>query len=174
MSTDSKTPTFAWVERAAQRRAERQAEPPAEATHPKPTGPICGQHTVLWPDAESIDVTCHRSAGHDADSDDGHIEHEEDGLTWCTPVDRPAMGRSPVTADDIRAIVREEIQAAFKELAEQAGSFPGYETDTIEDSAAHMLHRVAEGTAEILRHAPSCKLRNGGRWSWDCDCGVKD
>ncbi|MFJ6237995.1 hypothetical protein ACIQH0_28400 [Streptomyces griseus] len=174
MSTDQKTPTFAWVERAAQRRAERQAQPPTADAPPAPTGPVCGQHTVLWPDAESIDVTCKRPADHDANTADTHIEHEDDGLTWCTPVDRPAEEPSIVTTDAIRAIVRKEIQAAFKELAEQADSFPGYETDTIEDGAAHMLQRVAEGTVEILRHVPSCKLRNGGRWSWDCDCGVED
>lgn len=174
MSTDPRTPTFAWVERAAQRRAERQAQPPVAVPSPAPAGPICGEHTVLWPDAECIDVTCQRPAGHDADTEDTHMEHEDGGLTWCTPVDRPAEEANMITADGIRAIVREEIQAAFKELAEQADSFPGYETDTIEDSAARMLQRVAEGTVEILRHSPACKLRSGGRWSWDCDCGVKD
>ncbi|WP_097964543.1 hypothetical protein [Streptomyces sp. or20] len=153
MSIESQAPTFAWVERAAQRRAERQAEPPADVVPPAPVGPICGHLTVLWPDAECIDVTCQRPAGHDADTDDDHIEHEDGGLTWCTPIDRPAKEVAVVTADEVRAIAREEIQAAFKALAEGASGFPGYETDTIEDGAARMLQRVAEGTADALRHA---------------------
>ncbi|KDQ65662.1 hypothetical protein [Streptomyces sp. NTK 937] len=167
-------PQFDWVERAAQRRAERLASPPVNVIPPKPVGPVCGQHAVLWPDAESIDVVCRRPVGHDSGTEDTHIEHEDEGLTWCTPVDRPTEEPSTITADEVRAIVREEIREAFKVLAAQADDFPGYETDTIEDSAASMLQRVAEGTVEILRHAPSCKLRDGGRWSWDCDCGVKD
>ncbi|MGW6638529.1 hypothetical protein [Streptomyces cyaneofuscatus] len=173
MSTDSKTPTFAWVERAAQRRAERLAQPPMDVAPPA-TVPICGHLTVLWPGDESIDVTCRRPLGHDADTDDDYIEHADEGLTWLTRVDRSAKAADPVTADEVRAIVREEIQAAFKTLANEAGGFPGYETDTIEDSAAYMLQRVAEGTADILRHTSACKRRNGGRYYSDCDCGVKD
>ncbi|MFD4234242.1 hypothetical protein [Streptomyces sp. NPDC058542] len=174
MNTDSKTPTFAWVERAAQRRTERQAQPPTVDAPSAPAGPICGQHAVLWPDAEGIDVTCQRPAGHDADTEDSHIEHEDKGLTWCTPVNRPTKKVAVVTADEIRAIVREEIQAAFKTLAEEAGGFPSYETDTIEDSAAYMLQRVADGTADVLRHTSACKRRNGGRYYRDCDCGVTE
>lgn len=78
-----------------------------------------------------------------------------------------------MTADEVRAIVREEIRQAFKVLAEEAGGFPGYETDTIEDSAAYMLQRVSDGVADTLRHLPTCKIRNAGS-SWECDCGVND
>jgi hypothetical protein len=80
-----------------------------------------------------------------------------------------------MTPDDVvRAIVREEIREAFKVLASKADDFPGYETDTIEDTAARMLSSVAESVEEALQHAPSCKTRTGRRYYFDCDCGVRE
>lgn len=78
-----------------------------------------------------------------------------------------------MSPDEIRAIVREEIREAFKALAAQADNFPGYETDTIEDTAARMLKQVAENVENALRHSPTCKIRNGDRYYWDCDCGAE-
>lgn len=166
--------SFSWVERAAQRRAERLAGRPAPVDEiPEPAGPICGAETVLWPDVEHLEVVCQLPAGHDDDTEDDHIEHVDGSLSWLTPVNTPVKQTS-VTPDEVRAIVREEIRKAFKVLAEGAGDFPGYETDTIEDTAAYMLQRVSEGVADTLRHLPTCKIRNGGRYYSDCDCGVKD
>lgn len=65
-------------------------------------------------------------------------------------------------------------EGLVKALAVQANAFPGYETDTIEDTAAPMVTQVAESTADVLRHTPECKVRKGGRYYWDCDCGVRD
>ncbi|MFE5159091.1 hypothetical protein ACFRNT_11260 [Streptomyces sp. NPDC056697] len=79
-----------------------------------------------------------------------------------------------MTADEIRAIVREELREALTVLAAQADAFPGYETDTVEDTAAHMLSRVTENAAEALRHASTCKTRTGSRYYWDCDCGARE
>jgi hypothetical protein len=79
-----------------------------------------------------------------------------------------------VSPEEIRTIVREELREALKVLAAQADAFPGYGTDTIEDTAARMLKQVAENTEYALRHTPECKIRNGSRYYWDCDCGAKD
>lgn len=76
-----------------------------------------------------------------------------------------------MTPDDVRAIVREEIREAFKVLVSKADAFPDYGTDTIEDTAARMLSKVAENVEEALRHTPKCKVRNGHRYYFDCDCG---
>lgn len=61
-----------------------------------------------------------------------------------------------LNADEIRAIVREELREAFRMLATEADRFPRYETDTIEDTAARMLSQVAESTEDKLRHTPTC------------------
>lgn len=79
-----------------------------------------------------------------------------------------------LNADEIRAIVREELREAFRMLATEADRFPGYETDTSEDTAARMLSQVAESTEDKLRHTPTCKLRIDGQYYWDCDCGAKE
>jgi hypothetical protein len=80
-----------------------------------------------------------------------------------------------MTPDEVRAIVREELQTALKVLQTQADRYPDYDSDTIEDKAARMLERVAERTADLLRHTPACTLRrnDGAYWS-DCDCGVEE
>jgi hypothetical protein len=167
-------PPFAWVDRAASRRAQTLTRQPETADKaPEPAGPVCGAETVLWPGDEHLEVVCQLPAGHGDNADDDHIEHEDGSLSWLTTVDVPAKETS-VTPDDVRAIVREEIREAFRVLAAQASDFPGYETDTIEDTAARMLERVSEGVADVLRHASTCKLRNGGRYYSSCDCGAKD
>ncbi|MEU3285638.1 hypothetical protein [Streptomyces longwoodensis] len=78
-----------------------------------------------------------------------------------------------MTADEVRAIVREEIREALKVLKDEAERFPSYDSDTLEDAAARVLGQVAESTESVLQHPPTCKIRNGGRYYWDCDCGVK-
>jgi hypothetical protein len=79
-----------------------------------------------------------------------------------------------MTEQEIRDIVRDELQTALRTLQAEAENYPDYDSDTIEDKAAHMVGRVAERTADVLRHKSECKIRNGGRYYWDCDCGVKD
>ncbi|KUF18816.1 hypothetical protein [Streptomyces silvensis] len=76
------------------------------------------------------------------------------------------------TPDEVRAIVREEIRAAFAVLKTQAGDHSG--DDTIDYRAASVLSSVAESTADMLRHAPDCKIRRDGGYFWDCDCAVRD
>ncbi|WP_327379383.1 hypothetical protein [Streptomyces sp. NBC_01212] len=79
-----------------------------------------------------------------------------------------------MTPDEVRAIVREEIREALKVLQKEADNYPGYETGQIEDAASRMLESVAEATAEKLRHTPECKVRNGGRYWSNCDCGAEE
>lgn len=72
----------------------------------------------------------------------------------------------------IRRIVREEIRAAFALLGSEAGSFPSYETDRMDDASAYVLKRVAESTAETMAHDPACASRTE---TWGlCNCGRYD
>ncbi|MER6485704.1 hypothetical protein ABT264_19375 [Streptomyces virginiae] len=75
-----------------------------------------------------------------------------------------------MTEDELRRIIREEIRAALEVLSAEAAALPSYETDRIDDAAAYMIERAADGAIETLKHAPDCARRAERGWRL-CDCG---
>jgi hypothetical protein len=74
--------------------------------------------------------------------------------------------------ETIRRIVREEIRNAFGLLEGTANEFPSYESDRLDDAAAHVVERIAGDAADKLKHAPTCTYRTE-RWGY-CNLGCDE
>ncbi|WP_030962640.1 hypothetical protein [Streptomyces sp. NRRL S-378] len=75
--------------------------------------------------------------------------------------------------DTIRRIVREEIRTALEVLSAEATDLPSYDSDHIEDVAAHVVARAADYAVSTLKHAPDCAKRSQRGWA-RCSCETGD
>ncbi|MEO3974402.1 hypothetical protein [Streptomyces sp. CAU 1734] len=75
-------------------------------------------------------------------------------------------------SETVRRVVREEIRKALNVLVSEAHSFPNYETDTLEDTAARVLERLTESALDTLKHPEDCPVRRDRSWYGSCTCGV--